>query len=325
MQINIIYNSHNIHRIQTGFYSLDRAFTNFLGETGIPVGTGYEVFGVSHIGKSSFCYSLAGLIAGKLNGGILLCDFEGFEPAYISQLLSAVSFEGELRVVSSPDDEKQLEETLDWLSDEKQKYSVAILDSIGAISPLGEREGDLGEANMGRRAYLLAQFTRRALHIFRFYPNKTVIMINHWYPRIGARGYESPGGEVKKYLASVRIKLAREEEFPDGSYVLCGEVIKNRWGYQDRKFYVFMLGGVGMHAGLSAMWDSIIMKKAERLKGGTVKIGDENLGRLSSLVKAAREGRNDIFQPFYEVLKEISNDTDRDFEANPESGKASDN
>lgn len=300
-----------VQRIMTGFYSLDQAFVNQAGDLGVPIGVGYEIFGTNHIGKSSFSYSLAGILAREQKGDILLCDFEGFDPIFLGHLLDMTQFTGELRVVVNKDDEKQLTETVDLLGDSKKEYRVAVLDSVGAISPMSEREGDIGDANMGRRALLLAQFVRKSLHVFRFNVGKTVIMINHWYPRIGIRGYDTPGGEVKKYLASVRILLRRDEEFPDNSYVLEGDVVKNRWGFPNAKFYAFMVAGMGMHRGLSCLWDCIKTKRVEKDgKSSVIRIGDVSYGRFSAFVKAAKEGHDEIFEPFIEILKEVHDDRD---------------
>ena len=284
----------------TGFYTFDRAFVNPRGDIGVPVGAGYEVIGLNHIGKSSFVYGLSGILAPPK--GIVLCDFEGFDPNHLIRILEAVKFSGKLNILNKVDDEEQLSELITTLK--LDEYSVGILDSIGAISPIGEQAGDLGEANWGRRAFILAQFIRKALHLLRFSDQpKTIIMINHWYPKIGSRGYNSPGGEAKKYLASVRLLLKRKEEFPDGSYVLEGKVVKNRWGYKDRLFYIFMLAGKGMHRGLTAMYDGIKLGKVKRDKN--IKIGSNAIGYLKNIIAKAQEGDEQFFEPFYEILKDI--------------------
>lgn len=304
MTIEIEGNFPETKRVITGFYSLDRAFIgvpNDVGETklGVPIGHGYEIFGVNHVGKSSFTYSLAGIIAREQKENIALCDFEGFDPLLLTRLLEGVDYSGKVKAIREEKDEDQLAEMVHLLN---KDCAVGILDSIGAISPISEQAGDLGEANMGRRAFILAQFVRKALHVFRFSKvPRTILMVNHWYPKIGTRGYDSPGGESKKFLASVRILLKREEEFPDGSYVLKGEVKKNRWGYKDREFHVFMLVGKGLHTGLTAMWDGMMLGKVSRKT--VVKIGDENMGRLAEIVKKAKAGETEFFDPFFEILK----------------------
>lgn len=304
MTIELTGNPPECKRKITGFYSLDRAFINNRHEIGVPVGVGMELFGVNQTGKSTFSYGFAGVLADP--PGIALADFEGFDPDTLLGILETVKFDGKAHIVTGKDDEDVLDTLIKTLS--KPDFSVGILDSIGAISPISELEGEIGEANMGRRAMAVAQFTRKALHLFRNNADtpKTILMINHWYPKIGSRGYDTPGGEVKKYLASIRILLRRKEEFPDGSYVLEGVVYKNRWGYKERRFYIFMLAGKGMHRGLTAMYDGTLVGLVERKK--VIKIGDVSYGYIKGMTEEARMGNDEFFQPFIDALKDETHD-----------------
>jgi RecA/RadA recombinase len=322
MTVEVIGSYPPITRLQTGFYSLDRAFINDLGEIGIPIGHCWEIVGTSGTGKSTFAKSLAGIIATIQQQDIILCDFEGFDPKFLTRILSGVGFSGKINTVRNGEDEEQIDEMVEKLRDDD--YCVAILDSVSAISPIGEQQGDIGEANMGRRAFIMAQLTRRASHVFRFADKnnpKTLLLLNHWLPKIGSRGYISPGGEAKEFMITNKVVLKRIEEFPDGyekttgSYVLQGEVKKNRWGYEDRKFYAFMLAGRGMHKGLTALYDCVIMKNVE-YKNGVVKMGGNSLGRMSTFVKEAKIGNNEIFSQFYQALAENTdsgNEQEQDF------------
>lgn len=300
MTATITGNQKKIIRVQTGFHSLDRAFINDQGEIGVPIGIGYEIFGLSGIGKSTFTFSLAGLLGRELKKNIVIAALEDFDSSFLLRLMNSVDYSGNIHVLDGKRDEDILYGVVDYLH--KSDYAMGIVDSLGAISPISEQEGDIGEANMGRRAMAVAQFTRKCLPLLR--PDesiKTVFLLNHYYPMIGSRGYTTPAGEVKKFITTVRILLKRQEEFPDGSYVLKGEIKKNRWGYEDREFYVFMLVGRGLHKGLSAMWDGIMTGKVSRKT--VIKIDGENLGRISEIVKKAKSGDEEFFTPFYEVLK----------------------
>jgi len=202
---------------------------------------------------------------------------------------------------------------LDALENTKKDFHVAVLDSISAITPISEQKGDIGEANMGKRAFAMAQFSRRALHIFRFSDMpKTIIAINHWRAKMGGYGFEAPGGVVKNYLLTARILLKRKLEFPDGSYILEGEVVKNRWGFSNRKFYVFMLAGRGIHEGLTALWDCVVYKQVqyrdEKVKY-TLDDGTEVVTSIITFVKAAKRGE-DLFDPFRKKLESIDGTQD---------------
>jgi RecA/RadA recombinase len=195
MTVKIIGTSTKPHRILTNLHTFDRACVNKDGDIGIPIGIGYEIFGLNFTGKSTFAYSLASIIAREIVGDIALCDFEGFDPDFLSQVATTNGFSGKIYVVTEEQDEDQLDGLIDHLD---KKAVVGILDSIGAIAPMGEMKGDIGEANMGKRAFLMAQFSRKGVKLFRFKKDKTILMINHWYPKLGRYAYDTPGGEAKK-------------------------------------------------------------------------------------------------------------------------------
>jgi RecA/RadA recombinase len=290
-----------------GLYSFDRAFENRKGDIGFPLGKGLEVFGVTNCGKSTIVYGLAGIIASAQERFIALADLEGFDPDFLTVVLENAEFEGDVNYIQKEDDEAVLDELIVSLRDEA--YGVGILDSIGAISPISEQKGSIGEANMGRRALILAQFTRKCLKLLRRPEAPSIFMINHEYPRIGGLGMSTPGGEVKKYLASMRIKVKRVyykskyQEYPDGSYVIEGKVIKNRWGYKDRIFWLFVLSGKGISKGMTAIYDAFRLDLLS-LDRNQVKIGDEKFGHIKKFIKEAQDGNEEPFAPFYKLLEE---------------------
>jgi len=325
-----------IKRHLTGLYSFDHAFETAKGDIGMPIGAGYEVFGARSTGKSTFCYSLLAILGNQLNTNIVLADLEGFDPGHFGNILRYNQYKGNIRLVHQGTDEEILETladialgnhtftTKDEESGEKipLDYTLGMLDSIAAISPLAEKKGDFGVATYGRRAVLLGILSRQLLPTM--HPRKQGsenihFLTNHWIPKMEEKGYTSPGGEAKGYLCSVQIHLARESvsidgkkmsTLPDGSYRLKGTLYKNRYGF-DRttpdkgEFTVFIKAGVGIHYGLTAMFEAIDLKKAVR--HGTVKIGDTSFGHLKTIL--TKEWENDeFFQPFYGVLKENENE-----------------
>ena len=303
MTVKLVGDFPEIKRFMTNMYSFDRAFVNYRGDLGMPIGTAYELYGVTHVGKSTFAYSLAGILA---NGAeIALCDFEGFDPITLTHILEGVRFDGTLTNIAHKEDESQLDQFIDKMWQKETR--VGILDSIAAISPISEQKGDMGDANMGRRAKLTAVLVRKCCKLFRFAKHDiTLLMTNHMYPIVGGRGWITPGGEVKKYLATVRINLSRVKNYPDGSYILQGVVKKNRWGFEGRTFYVFLVSELGIHLGLTAMYDCLALKKAEANK--TVKMGDKSFGYIKDLVKKAREKDDAFFMPFFEALNTHDNE-----------------
>jgi len=320
MSITIIGDTPKIKRIVTGLYSFDQAFRNAKGDIGFPVGTVTEISGPTFCGKSTLTFGLSGMIANVYETNIALADFEGFDPEFLVTVLEQSCFTGKINVIQKDNDEKTLDALLDIL--DKKDYGVGILDSVGAISPVSELSGDLGEANMGRRAKLMAQFSRKAMHMLRF-SNKSLFMINHVHPNIGFMGTSTPGGETLKYLSAVRIKMKRKEEMKDQSYAIEGKVTKNRFGYKDRLFYVVMLSGIGIHPGLTAMYDCTVLKLAEKTNGW-MKINGTNLGREAAFYKSAHAGDNTVFEPFYELIHGIPTTTVDIKEADNNEGEVED-
>ena len=293
-----------LKRVKTGLYSFDHSFINRKGEVGLPI-HGIELYGPSHCGKSTVCQSISGIVAKELNGDIAFVDFEGCDAELLESIMDTQEYEGDVHFVLEETDEDTLGALVALLRDEN--YVLGILDSIGAVSPISEQQGSIGEANMGRRALAMAQFSRKMLKVLRDNENKCIFSINHAYPKIGGLGKETPGGRVKDYLFSNRIEMKRRyvksgwQEYPDGSYVIEGKVVKNRWGLRLLPFLLFVLSGKGVHRGMTTMFDCI--EEGLATSKNVVKIGDKSYGRLKPIIDKAQEGDEEFFQPFYDLLK----------------------
>lgn len=293
-----------IKRIEIGWHSFDKALTNTHGDLGFPLGGIAEVYGASGVGKSTFCYSLAGNLSKQLDKFISLADFEGYDGEFMSDILSQVGFEGTVFISDAEEDEKRLDEFILSL---KEKDGVGILDSVGAISPISELGGSLGEANMGRRAKLMSQFCRKAIHLSRM-KSKSFLAVNHMYQNIGGVGYMyTPGGKVLEYMSHVRIQMSKEQEFNDGSYSMKGKITKNKFGKGKGEFYVFVLSGKGVNKQLTWLYDAykLDLIKVER---GIVRIPGEDSGtRISSYIDMAHNKEYSAFDVFKEILDSHAN------------------
>ncbi len=304
MPIKIIGTLPTITRIITGLYSFDQAFMSAGGKIGFPLAL-TEIAGPYSCGKSTLAYSLCGLLSVLLKKefvivgptDITLADFEGFDPDFLLAVLKHSGFDGNVKVIQEDTDGKVLDALIDSI---KGDYAFGILDSVAAISPVSEIEGEIEEANMGRRAKMMAQFSRKTMRILRVKSHKAVFMINHVHANIGSFGTVTPGGVSKNYLSALILRVKRKEEFPDQSYIIEGTVRKNRFGYRNRKFYLFVLAEKGIHLGLTAMYDCFLLGLAER--GKTIKIGDQKFGYLKGLVEKAHAGENETFEPFIKLL-----------------------
>lgn len=301
MTIEFVGRTIPITRVRTGFHSFDRAFVNREGDIGLPVKTIAEISGPSHAGKSTLCYTLAGIVSRELGGEISLVDLEGFDYEFLEQIVSFTGYSGKVHIIEKDTDEDDLEELAKSL---KEECRIGILDSIGAIAPIGEIEGKLYEAHMGRRALLMAKLSRRIVHYQRMLDRPTmVVATNHVHPRLGGYGTVTPGGETKNYLGSIHIRVKVKEKYPDGSYTLQGKVRKNKWGIHNREFLLFCLSGRGFHPGLSAVMDCLNLKIAKKQRGtGVILLNGEKTSRTKTLVDNYED--QERFEPFFSALAE---------------------
>ena len=310
MTIEIEGDYPEVSRITTGIYSLDYALSaqNVLG---MPVRTIYEIFGRPGAGKSSLTYYLAGKVNPKSR--IELCDLEGLDRDYVVSSLAQAGFEGKLRFISNVDAKKKqrthemmMQETVYNLRDDES--SCAILDSIGAIVPIAESEGDLGDANMGRRAKAVSQYVRGLTQVMQYMEvPKVAFVVNHVNAVIGGRGHTTPGGDALHHLSKVRLMIWTSETIEDSNknaiaFIAEGAVEKLRFGAKGKKFKFAIIPNVGVSPDLSALIDCTTLGLAERKS--VVKIGDKSFGHLSKLIEDASKMRHDKFLPFYDALEE---------------------
>jgi RecA/RadA recombinase len=300
-----------IERIPTGLFSLDMALAT-QNDMGMPVRCLYEMYGYTGAGKSSLDYYLAGKVNPK--GTIELCDLEGLDRDYVLSSLNQAGFEGTLHFISSTNTEKKkvtqrtheamMQELVTNLQNDKS--SCSILDSVGAIVPIAEDSGDIGDANMGRRAKAVAQMVRGLTRVLKYMElPKIAFVVNHVNAVIGGRGHVTPGGDTLKFLSQVRIMIKpgdviRDSEDNPLAFISEGSVEKLRFGAKGRKFKFVILPGIGVSPDLTAMVDCITLGLAKR--EATVKLNGESVGKIGRLVDDASKGRHDSFIPFYEAL-----------------------
>jgi RecA/RadA recombinase len=285
-----------LSRFITGYKSLDLALSDKSGNFGLPGRTILELYGFTGSGKSTLAWTLAAKISKK----IALADLEGFSPEYMKVILQSAGFDenGEVIFRQDESDEKVLDLfEKDILTEEVQ---AGVVDSIGAINPISELESTMAEVSMGRRARLVAKLSRRLTHDLRFKKNPTTIfLINHCLAIIGGRGTATSGGDVMKYLASIRIRVSKQEMTENGDFIIEGKVEKNRYGIQNAKFQVYYLSGKGIHQGLTAANDCIYLNLASSDR--VVKMDGKSYGFWKRLVAGADDP--EIFQPFIDKIK----------------------
>ena len=302
--IKITGDTPEFKRIQTGWHSFDYAFADNIS-VGFPLGQLVLVYGPSGSGKTTTVHALSGIVARETKSNIVIAEFERINQDLMITNLGAQGFDGEVHRLREKKDEETLKMLLKSL--DNKNYSVGIVDAVGSISIIAEVQGDLGDANVGQGAKIIGQFARRANKILLNDGNKTGFILSHEHPKIGSIGTTVSGGVTKNFISSIHIKIQKLYEkngkviFKDGSYVIKGQVTKNRWGAENRVFYLFVLFGTGIHHGLTAMYDAIKYKQAT-VERNVVSIGDKSFGNITKIIEKAKEGDDSFFAPFYEVL-----------------------
>jgi len=198
-------NKGNVPAIPTGSLSLDIA----LGIGGVPKGRIIEVYGPESSGKTTLALHLVAQVQ-KMGGIASYVDAEhALDPVYAGKL--GVNID-EL-YISQPDDGEQALEIAEAMV-RSGAIDVIVIDSVAALVPRAEIEGDMGASHMGLQARLMSQALRKLTGIVHK-TNCTVIFINQLREKIGGMSYgestTTTGGRALKFYASVRIDIRRAE------------------------------------------------------------------------------------------------------------------
>jgi recombination protein RecA len=215
----------DIDVVSTGSLGLDIA----LGVGGLPRGRVIEIYGPESSGKTTLTLQVIAEMQ-KLGGTAAFVDAEhALDPQYAQKLGVNVT---EL-LISQPDNGEQALEIVDMLV-RSAAVDIVVVDSVAALTPKAEIEGEMGDAQMGLHARLMSQALRKlTANIKR--SNTTVIFINQIRMKIGVM-FGSPetttGGNALKFYASVRLDIRRTGAIKKGDEVIGSEtrvkVVKNK-------------------------------------------------------------------------------------------------
>lgn len=285
-------------RIVTGFRSFDRALSGHR-ILGYPLGTLTEIYGHEGIGKTTVMLSLGGILASKLGGNIAFADLEGQSYDTVSNSLEMGGFVADVDMLRYSETATHVD-ILDTMIEKfrTSEYNVALLDSVGAFMPPGEVEGSVADSNMGKKPFIIGNWTRAMVNIMINKKRSTCMYVTHQHSNIGFVGTHTSGGETKKFLNALQIELKKKEDFETG-WLVEGTVKKNRFGKRNQTFIMFVIGGQGVHAGLTAVFECVNLGLAE-VERKTIRMDGKSYGKIANLITNWKD--ESLFAPFYNSL-----------------------
>jgi recombination protein RecA len=291
-----------VDSIPTGAVSLDFA----LGIGGMPRGRVVEIFGPESSGKTTLALQLIAE-AQKLGGMAAFVDAEHALDAGYAQKLG-VDLDNLL--VSQPDNGEQALEIVEVLV-RSGGVDVVVVDSVAALVPRAEIEGEMGEAQMGLQARLMSQALRKLTGVVS--KSKTsLVFINQLREKIGVM-FGSPetttGGRALKFYASVRLDIRRIASIKDGDMVVGGrvrvKVVKNKVAppFREAEFDILYGEGISKQGDLL---DLAVDRKIVEKSGTWFSFGGERLGQGRENAKQFLKDNPSIFKTMeLQVRKEL--------------------
>ena len=290
----------NVEAIPTGSLALDAA----LGIGGVPKGRIIEIYGPESSGKTTLALHILAE-AQKRGGEVAFVDAEhALDPVYAA----ALGVDTDNLLVSQPDTGEQALEITDALV-RSGAVDAVVVDSVAALVPKQEIEGEMGDTFVGLQARLMSQALRKLAGTIAK-TNCVVIFINQLRMKIGVM-YGNPetttGGNALKFYASVRLDVRKVEAIKEGGNIIGNKtrvkVVKNKVAPPFREAYFDIMYGQGISK-WGELVDLAVQMEIVQKSGSWFSMGDERIGQGKDSVKTYLQANPEIAEQVEAQVRE---------------------
>lgn len=292
----------NIESIPTGSLSLDLA----LGVGGIPKGRIVEIFGPESSGKTTLAQHIIAEVQ-KKGGVAAFIDAEhALDPGYAAK--TGVNIDDLL--ISQPDTGEQALDIVETLV-RSNAIDLIVIDSVAALTPRAEIEGDMGDSHMGLHARLMSQALRKLTAIVSK-SKTTVVFLNQIRMNIGimfGNPETTTGGKALKFYSSVRIEIRRKAQIKQGDKLLGGrhrvKIVKNKVAppFQLAEFDIMYNEGISREGDLIDMG---LLYNVVGKSGSWFEYKGEKIGQGREATKRFLKEHKDIAEKIYKEIREVA-------------------
>ena len=299
MRLGQTERSTRVEAISTGSISLDLA----LGIGGIPKGRVTEIFGVEASGKSTLAYHV--MASAQRTGGT--AAYIDAEHALDASYAAKCGIDIDELLISQPDTAEQSLEICEYLV-RSGAVDVVVVDSVAALVPKAELEGDMGDTHVGLQARLMSQALRKLTSAISR-SNTAVVFINQLREKIGVffgNPEVTPGGRALKFYSSVRIDLRRLESIKQGNEVIGSRVrarvLKNKVAppFRVAEFDIMFNEGISKEGDLI---DLATERDVVKKSGSFYSFGETRLGQGREKTKEFLREHSDLADQIERIIR----------------------